>query len=118
MNQEPVAVSAPAKTKYKKSARTAEGRVKERIEKLLRMYGVYYRMPVTGGFGHSGQLDFYGCYRGKFIGVEAKAEHGVISMLQQKEIEAIRAANGFACVVRGDHGLNELIDFLDGERLV
>jgi hypothetical protein len=46
---------------------TPEGRVKNKIKKLLNQHGVYYDMPVPYGYGKSG-LDFYGCHHGRFFG--------------------------------------------------
>ena len=53
-------------------ATTPEGKVKDQIKSVLNKFGIYYFMPVQNGMGKPG-LDFYCCYRGKFIAIEAKA---------------------------------------------
>jgi hypothetical protein len=51
---------------------TPEGRVKNRVKKMLKAHGAYYFMPVQTGYGSPG-LDFHGCHRGKAFAVETKA---------------------------------------------
>jgi hypothetical protein len=97
-------------------ASTPEGLVKKQVRKILDANGVYNRQPVTGGYGHSGQLDFYCSLppHGKFLGIETKSiksSHGVTA-LQQREIDSILASGGLALVINEDniHQLQEVID--------
>jgi hypothetical protein len=97
-------------------ASTPEGLVKKQVRKILDANAVYNRQPVTGGYGHSGQLDFYCSLppQGKFLGIETKSiksSHGVTA-LQQKEIDSILASGGLALVINEDniHQLQEVID--------
>ena len=59
------------------SSRTPEGKVKEKVSKLLREYGVYYFMPVQTGYGPAG-LDYHCVFRAGTLPiaffVEAKDE--------------------------------------------
>ena len=101
-------------------ASTPEGLVKKRVRKVLNDNSVYNRQPVTGGYGHSGQLDFYGSLppRGKFFAVETKSvksKHGVTA-LQQQEIDAIRATGGIAVVINEDN-IHELQEIIDAEKI-
>jgi hypothetical protein len=80
-------------------AATPEAKVKARVVKQLKEMGVYHFSPVTGGFGRSGVPDIIGCMNGKFFAIECKAGTGVITALQDKNIEAIRSNGGYAIVV-------------------
>ena len=87
-------------------ANTPEGKVKLVIRRILEDHRVYVRQPVTGGFGASGQLDFYACVPpfGRYLGIEAKSihtSHGKkgATALQQREIDQINAAGGKALVI-------------------
>lgn len=51
-----------------------EDDVKKAIKDVLKKYApqLWYYMPVQNGMGVTGIPDFVVCYRGQFIGVEAK----------------------------------------------
>ena len=53
---------------------TPEKKVKDKVKKLLAEHGAYYFMPATGGYGKSGVFDIVACYKGRFIGIEVKAD--------------------------------------------
>ena len=78
---------------------TPEGKVKKLIKKILDDRNAYYVTPVTGGFGNSGAPDFLVCYRGRFIGIEAKAGKGKVTALQQDNINRINENGGTALVI-------------------
>ena len=89
---------------------TPEGKIKTKIKKLLKTYedqGIYYEMPVPSGYGKSG-LDFYGCFRGHFFAIEAKAPGKKPTKLQEDTIARIREAGGAVFVIDGDYGLRKL----------
>lgn len=65
-------------------------------------------MMVTGGFGNSGVPDFLVCYRGRFIGIECKANGGKPTALQTKNLDEIDSAGGVALVI--DETNQELIE--------
>ena len=52
---------------------TPEGKVKARIDRLLKSYGddLYLFKPVQSGFG-TRTLDYLGCILGGFFAIEAK----------------------------------------------
>lgn len=54
--------------------RTPEAKVKQRVVAQLKALGAYYFYPVTSGYGSSGLFDIVVCYRGRFIGIECKAD--------------------------------------------
>jgi hypothetical protein len=78
---------------------TPEGKVKAKVKKVLNEIGAYYTMPVTGGYGNSGVPDFLICIKGRFFGIECKANGGKATALQLKNHEDIRKAGGIAVIV-------------------
>jgi Holliday junction resolvase len=84
-------------------AQTPEAKVKAKAVKILKEIGAYYFYPVTGGYGRSGVPDIIGCYKGVFFGFECKAGSNKPTALQQKNLDDIRAAGGFALVINEDN---------------
>jgi Holliday junction resolvase len=80
-------------------ASTPEKKVKDKVVKLLKAYGIYYFSPATHGFGRSGVPDVICCAHGKFLAIECKAGDNKPTALQEREIAAIKAAGGIAVVV-------------------
>ena len=80
-------------------ARTAEGKVKDAVVKILKDRGAYYFFPVTGGFGRSGVPDVVACYEGQFIGIECKAGNNEPTALQLAELAKIDKAKGVTMIV-------------------
>ncbi len=88
-------------------AKTPEGRVKDKVDKLLRQYHAYFEKPVTNGYGKN-SLDYIGCSRGRFFAVETKAPGKQPTPLQGFVAERMRMAGGTTFVVIGDEGLEDL----------
>jgi Holliday junction resolvase len=82
-------------------ALTPEKKVKNAVVKQLKLLGesVYYFFPATGGYGRNGVPDIVGCFKGKFWAIECKAGKGTTTALQDRELNAIRNAQGEAWVV-------------------
>lgn len=80
-------------------ASTPESRVKAKVVTQLKALGAYYFYPVTGGFGASGVPDIICCYRGRFIGIECKANGNKPTKLQQMNLDNIAAQGGLALVI-------------------
>jgi Holliday junction resolvase len=85
------------------TAMTPEGRVKRVVTKQLRDMGAYYFYPVTGGYGRSGQPDIVGCYKGRFFGIECKANGNKPTPLQAQNIAEINKTGGVAFVANEDN---------------
>lgn len=83
-------------------AKTPEKRVKDACLEVIKIYNAYHFFPVTGGYGRSGVPDIIVCYRGRFLAVECKAGYNKPTLLQEKEMAAIRKAGGDTLVVRED----------------
>lgn len=80
-------------------AMTSEANVKNRIKKILDEHNVYHFSPYQAGMGRAGIPDIIACYKGQFIGIEAKAGKGTTTALQDRELAKINAAGGQALVV-------------------
>ena len=93
-------------------AATPEARTKKKIRKLLEDAKTYFAQPIGAMYGRSGTPDFLVCHRGHFIGIEAKANGGKTTALQELNLQQIRDAGGQTLVVN-EHNLNELKGLLD-----
>lgn len=82
---------------------TPEGKVKKKVQQILKDRGAYYFSPVTGGFGRSGVPDIVACYHGRFIGIECKAGSNKPTALQLKNLEDIKQAGGVDLVINEDN---------------
>lgn len=94
-------------------ASTAEVKVKKRIRKILEESKTYFAMPIGTGYGNSGVPDFLVCHKGRFIGIEAKANGGQATALQLMNLQKIRDAGGTSLIVN-EHNLDELKELFDG----
>ena len=88
-------------------ALTPEKKVKNKVVKILKAHGVYYFFPATYGMGRSGIPDIVCCYKGRFIGIECKANCNKPTPLQERELTAIREAGGTSLVI-DENNMNEL----------
>jgi Holliday junction resolvase len=80
-------------------ARTPEANVKHKVVNILKSEGVYYFFPATHGFGRSGVPDIVCCVDGAFLAIECKAGGNKPTVLQEREITAIRNNKGTAIVI-------------------
>jgi Holliday junction resolvase len=78
---------------------TPEGKVKRKAIAELQKLGMYIFFPATGGFGRSGIPDIVCCYKGKFIGIECKANGKKPTALQQSNLQEIVNNGGIAIVI-------------------
>lgn len=90
---------------------TPESKVKMKVRKVIKELNAYYVMPVTAGFGNSGAPDYIVCYRGKFFGIECKANGNTPTALQYKNLKEIQDCGGVALVVNEDN-VNQLYEVL------
>ena len=81
---------------------TPESKVKKQVVAVLKQYGAYYFYPVTGGYGRSGVPDIVVCWKGRFIGIECKANGGVPTALQMKNLNEITEQGGVALLIDED----------------
>lgn len=92
---------------------TPEGKVKDEVRRLLDCYqGIWYYMPVPTGYGMK-TIDFLGCFRGSFFGIETKGEGKAPTALQAKVIAEIKAAGGRTFVIVGENNARPLYNWLE-----
>ena len=80
---------------------TPEGKVKEKVKKVLKESGAYYHMPVQNGMGKT-SLDFICCVKGRFLAIETKTEKGQLTLRQQVTIDEMQKAGAIVLVIRGE----------------
>lgn len=90
---------------------TPEGKIKAQIKTLLKHYNVYYHMPVQNGMGCP-TLDFICCYKGRFIGIEAKAPGKLPTIRQYTTMNDMKQAGAIVVVVSCDNDLLALEGWL------
>ena len=78
---------------------TPESKVKAKVKALLKKYGAYHFMPATHGYGSSGVPDIVACMKGRFIGIECKANGGKPTTLQIKNLMLIVDHGGISLLV-------------------
>ena len=93
-------------------AATPEKKVKDKVVAQLKALGAYYFYPVTGGYGASGVPDIIVCYKGRFFGLECKANGNKPTALQRLNIDKINDAGGIALVI-DEHNMNEVKTILE-----
>jgi hypothetical protein len=90
---------------------TPEGKMKDKIKKLLHRYKVYFHMPVQNGMG-APTLDFICCHWGFYIGIEAKAPKKDLTDRQYITKGEIENAGGIVLRVSSDEELDILECYL------
>lgn len=90
---------------------TPEGKVKQMIKKVLVHHGVWFDMPVPGGYGRS-TLDFICCHQGQFFAIEAKAPGKKATPRQLRTIKDIQLAGGLAFVVDGEDSMDTALAWI------
>ena len=88
---------------------TPESKIKQKIRAVLATYqehGVYYFMPVPGGFGRS-SLDYLGFLMGHGFAIEAKREGGEPTNRQKAEIARIERSHTPVFVISDVASLTE-----------
>lgn len=71
-----------------------------RVKRYLKSKDIYYFKYFGNAYSTPGILDLTLCVKGKFIGVEIKAEKGKVSTLQEYNINRIKDSGGIAIVLR------------------
>lgn len=88
-----------------------------KIKKYLSSLGsdVFYFKEHGGPYGSSGVPDIIACYKGRFLGLEAKLPHGKLTELQKRAIDKINGADGIARRVESLPDVMAVIDMVDKE---
>jgi hypothetical protein len=91
-------------------ADTPEKKIKKKVIEVLKEFNVWHFFPQAGPYGRSGIPDIVGILpNGRFFAVEVKAEKTYgLTHLQAKTIDQINVHGGWATVVKGELGVQEL----------
>ena len=95
------------------TARTPEGRVKAKVDKLLSQMGVWFFSPQSGIYGRAGIPDRIACVDGLLVGIEIKADKTKKpTKLQIDCMARIEASGGRCFVVYDDESLEVLRTYI------
>jgi Holliday junction resolvase len=99
-------------------ATTPEGKVKKKVaDWLKKVFPDYFRyMPIPSGYGVKGIPDMLCCINGKFVAIEVKSKPGMQpTKLQQKRLEEITKAGGFAICMDGfnEVKLQQIVEWVE-----
>lgn len=88
------------------------------IKRYLTSLGgdVFYFKEHGGPYGTSGVPDIIACYKGRFLGLEAKLPGGRLTELQRRSIEKISHAGGIARRVESVEDVKAIIAQADEEQ--
>ena len=90
------------------------------IKKYLASLGsdVFFWKEHGSLYGTSGVPDIICCYKGRFLGLEAKLPGGRLTELQKRALEKINRAGGIARRVESVEDVRAVIRLADSERSV
>jgi len=96
---------------------TPEKKIKQKVCAKLKELGAYYFYASTGGYGASGVPDIVACYKGKFIGIECKANGNKATALQQKHLREISMQQGVSLII-DETNIEMLEYYVKGKRVM
>ena len=87
------------------------------IKRYLTTLGddVFFWKEHGGPYGASGVPDIICCYKGRFLGLEAKLPGGKLTALQERALERINRAGGIARRVESVDDVRDVIAEADRE---
>ena len=98
-------------------ATTPEGKIKTKLDKMLKYEKVWYYSPQAGPFGRAGVPDRVAILGGQFIGIECKADRSKKpTALQLKCMQEIEDAGGKCFVVCDDESIEQVREYINGNR--
>lgn len=96
-------------------ATTPEGRIKKRLDTMLKSEGVWFYSPQAGPFGAAGIPDRVAVVAGMFVGIECKADKTKKpTKLQQACMKQIEQAGGKCFVVYDVDTIEEVRTWIRG----
>lgn len=98
-------------------ATTPEGRVKKRLDLMLKTARVWFYSPQAGPYGRAGIPDRIAIVEGLFVGIECKADKSKKpTRLQIQCMEQIERAGGKCFVVYDDETIQNVREYIDARR--
>lgn len=97
---------------FEMAKQTPEGRVKDKVKKILKARGIWFYMPVQNGMGVVGIPDLICCWEGAMLAIETKAPGKInqTTVNQQKRLAEIARAGGHAIVVDDPQQVEDYLD--------
>lgn len=92
---------------------TPEGRLKGDIRRFLTDSGAFWSNVQGGPGSKPGDPDIVVCYKGLYIGLEAKSSDGRQSPIQKVREKEILASGGIYKIVRSVEDVKEILRELD-----
>jgi len=94
-------------------ATTPEGKIKFKLDKMLKNHGVWFFSPQAGPFGRAGIPDRIAIVNGTFVGIECKADPTKKpTALQVKAMKEIEGAGGKCFLVYDDQTIADVREFI------
>ena len=92
----------------------AETRLTNKIldEINSRPHCVAYKIHQTGGT-HAGVPDIVACHRGRAIWVEVKTNEGIVSRIQEYQMDRLRGAGAIVLVATSVRDITEVLNDLE-----
>ena len=90
-----------------------EADITKQIRAYLKILGVFHWKAWQGLGSTPGVPDILGCWKGKLLGIEVKADRGRLSEKQQLFIDRINAEGGLAFVARS---VQDVMEKLEGAK--
>ena len=95
---------------------TPEGRFKSDLKHLLEKRGAFWSMIKGGANSKNGDPDMIVCYKGRYIGIEAKDIYGSQSEWQKLRQKQIEDAGGIYILAKADiKTVEDVLDRIDEE---
>lgn len=92
---------------------TPEGKIKSKLDKMLKSEGVWYFSPQAGPYGRAGIPDRIAIVSGRFVGIETKAdEKKEMTALQSLCAWQIESAGGEFFLVRSYDDVEKVRSFI------
>ena len=92
---------------------TPESKLKRSLKNILNDRGAYWCAVAEGAYAKPGDPDIIVCYKGKFIGIEAKTYEGSQSQWQKLRERMITKAGGIYLIVRSPEDVIRMLDAID-----
>jgi len=86
--------------RWQRKPPTEEAQLTRSIRQLLNSLGIFHWKVWGGPMSTPGVPDLICCFKGRLIGIEIKAEKGIVSEYQKEFIDNINRAGGLAFVAR------------------
>lgn len=93
-----------------------EQKLKRLIKAYLTEVNAFWSCVQGGAFSKPGDPDIICCYKGLFIGIEAKTKTGKVSEIQKLRHKQIAESGGIVVVARSVDDVREVIESIDRAR--